>query len=386
MSIIQLNGVTLPAQTYRRNTREPFASFDDSFQKHYDFNTLFYDAFWVAAHKAICLVAPPLLNFEEVLTHGQFDVEGRGLWVVRIQRYKRFAIIWLQGCETPPRILRFHYRGFSATVAVPTDETNAFAGLKCGVIKSRDNDLIWLKDWAHYHVRIHGMNGLVVFDNASVKYGVEEVAEALAEVDGLKEVRVASAPYTFGVPGQVDTRFLQVALLNIARLRFLSRAAGVLSIDPDELVAPTSEGSIFETARRSMFGYVLFRGRWRHPWTGPATHRPRHFDHVFKTAQGEHISTKYCICPRGLFGFSHWDVHGAVRGTFKNLFVNDDLEYWHCRQITTNWEYLRTVPEEGLLLAQETRKVMDHAFPKEYREARSDMLPADSDRSVASGS
>lgn len=75
-------------------------------------------------------------------------------------------------------------------------DRESFRGLRCAVLKSRNNDLAWVMDWAKYHVIVHGLEGLIFFDNGSDRYAVEDVSRTLLEVDILQTVRVLSAPST----------------------------------------------------------------------------------------------------------------------------------------------------------------------------------------------
>jgi hypothetical protein len=78
-------------------------------------------------------------------------------------------------------------------------------------------------------------------------------------------------------------------------------------------------------------------------------------------------ATKYCISPQGLCGFSHWDVHGAVRGFLKNYLTTSKIEYWHCRQITTNWKYDRGASDaDQLTIDPETARILGESFAAEH--------------------
>lgn len=365
MSIASLNGLKLPEEKrFRRNINIPDEGLGEDFFQNYDFHTLFYDAFYVARKRAICLICPALLNLGTAVRKGVFSANGRVLKVKSISNYKRYSEVWLRCPEKPDR-LQFEYDGFKTGIEIASDEIAAFAGLNCAVIKSKDNDLLWIKDWAEYHVKIHGLQGLVFFDNNSSIYEVDNIVESLRSVKGLKKFCVIPTPYSFGVYSHHETRFLQVGLLNIARLRFLSEASAVLSVDIDELVAPTPEGSVFTSTKRSLLGYLLFRGRWREVGEVEAGQIVRHSDHIYRLKNDLVKSTKYCICPTRIFGLSHWDIHGAVRGFLKDFMVTNRFEYWHLRQISTSWKYSRNVQHNALLPAADTANAFRQAFGTE---------------------
>jgi hypothetical protein len=366
MPVAYLNAMLLPAEHgHKRDDCVPKEFQTKDYQSGYDASTLVYDAIYFPGLKRICLICPKLLNLEPLIRSGRFS-SGVGTHPIsRLWRHKRYDEIWLKCAGTPDR-LRFAHGDMVLECAPSVQDSTLFAGLNCAVLKSKDNDLTWIRDWANYHVRVHGLEGLIFFDNHSSKYSVEEVDQVLRSVPGLRQSLVIPAPFPFGpqalAPYRNSSLFLQVALLNIARLRFFRKAKAVLAIDLDELVSPTPEGSIFETTRRSLLGYTLFRGRWRDPQTVDGT-SVRHADHVYRVKNDDCSVTKYCICPGGLFGLSHWDIHGAVRGFLKDAMTTDRVMYWHCRRITTNWKSARKGADpEGLVVDDELAALFGRVY------------------------
>jgi len=87
---------------------------------------------------------------------------------------------------------------------------------------------------------------------------------------------------------------------------------------------------------------------------------------VYRRLDDRSPSTKYCIDPQGFCRFSHWDVHGAVRGFLKNILITSKIEYWHCRQINTNWQYDRShSPEHRLEHDRTAEDVLGKVFETE---------------------
>ncbi len=366
MMIGALNSIELPPDgEFRRNCIIPAESRGVDVDTHYDFHTLIYDAFYIPGKRSICLICPKLLNFETLIRGGKFTADGEDLRIASIWQFKRYTQIWLR-CRRKPTHLRFQHGSFDAKIPLPQEQSELFRGLNCAVLKSKDNDLNWVRDWTDYHVRVHGLQGLVFFDNGSSRYQPSDTLETLRKVPGIKQAQIISAPFKFGHPHSVDLLFLQVGLLNIARLRFLSLASAVLCTDLDELVKPVFQSDIFSATRRSPLGYLLFRGRWRHAMFMNSTDPVRHSDHFYRKLDDSCSPTKYCINPRGLCGFSHWDIHGAVRGFLKDILTTSKFEYWHCRQISTNWKYDRTDSEKHLLeIDPETARIFDEVFGRQ---------------------
>ena len=365
--IRNLSGIELPPHDeFRRDCILPPELYGPDIDDHYDFHTLIYDAFYVSRKRSICLICPKLLNFERLIREGKFTADGEDIRISSIWQFKRYAQIWLR-CRRKPANLRFQHGSLDATIPIAQEQSEVFRGLNCAVLKSKDNDLVWIRDWAQYHVRVHGLQGVIFFDNASTRYDPSDILETLRKVPGLQRAQVISAPFRFGYKRFGDTMFLQVALLNIARLRFCSQAAAVLCTDLDELVKPVPPAGIFAATRRSPLGYLLFRGRWRHAGPTGDIDAVRHASHVYRTLDDMCPATKYCISPQGLCGFSHWDVHGAVRGFLKNYLTTSKIEYWHCRQITTNWKYDRGASGvDQLEIDPETARILGECFAAEH--------------------
>ncbi|MEL6678106.1 MAG: hypothetical protein AAFQ51_05320 [Pseudomonadota bacterium] len=283
-----------------------------------------------------------------------------------MNRLRRYEEVWLWAPRGAQR-LTFHHGDLELTCAVTGQDRETFRGLKAGVTLSRNNDLAWIRDWVRFHVRQHGLEAMLFFDNGSDLYGLEDIEDVLAGVRGLKTFRVVSAPHPFGPMGRKPhafrSNFLQPALLNLARIRFLSRAKAVLQADIDELFVPKNDQTVFDAALASPFGYALFDGSWRYA-PRIAGDRPRHADHVFHDPQSARPETKYCIRPKSLFGHIHWEVHGVVKGFMKKRFIHPGIRYLHCAQISTNWKAVRGIPHpERLERDPMAEALMAEMFP-----------------------
>jgi len=246
MTIEALSWMEFPESTgIARGVFVPPECRSGEFDDEYDSRTFIYDVFFVPRKQAICLICPKLYQFKSVIKHGKFTANGEQLKPVVKRRAGKSDEIWLP-CKTHPETLRIQTGSFDHKIPVGIQDNETFRDLWCAVVKSKDNDLVWIKDWVDYHVKVHGLNGLVFFDNGSEQYSLEELHSVLINITGLKKVRVLSAPFRFGSvtlpPYRHITKFLQSGLLNIARLRYLQSAAAVLNVDIDELVSPGPDG------------------------------------------------------------------------------------------------------------------------------------------------
>jgi hypothetical protein len=177
-------------------------------------------------------------------------------------------------------------------------------------------------------------------DNGSTRYSTDDVTAALAPLN-LARVVVADAPWKYGPRGEKPHRntekYMQTALENVARLRFLRQARAVLNCDIDELVASLDGTNVFDAAVSSRLGLVQIAAGWRLPQ--PGSQGPyRHVDHTFTHNPPRRCSPKWCIHPAGWVGDFSWDVHGIERLPFLHRRTHPGLELLHCRAISTGWK------------------------------------------------
>jgi hypothetical protein len=332
--VARMESLSLAGSGRRRPVRVPRAHRAPGFDAAYDADTLWYDAVRVGGE--VRLVCPRLYDLRPLLDRVQAD--GAALRPARVRRARRHEIAALAAPSGVSR-LSLALGDWRAETAISADAAGHFAGLNASLHISRNNRPEWLADWARFHVAEHGLEAMLVMDNASTDYPPEAILDALAPT-GLKRAVVLCVPQPYGPTrgktGRGGAKFLQPAMLNLARLRFLRRARAVLNADIDELVWSRG-GSVFDAAVASPLGLVTFAGAWRQP--PPRTAPPYiHAQHVH-TREGEWpCPTKYCIRPDGPLRWAGWDVHRPETALPVGLRPRRDLGYWHCRGISTDWK------------------------------------------------
>lgn len=355
-----LNGLELP-QGFRRVIPAPEHEQPDVFAARHDFHMLWYDAFWRDGR--VIAVCPKLFNFEHLLRGAHWQLDGRPVPPPRIRRRGRHDILIFRA-PVCPQTLMIGFDGFSGQSPVARADPSGFAGLNTHVAISQDNDLCWIRDFARFHKQHHGLQAMLLFDNASTRYTPQEVAEALAPV-GLEHVVVVPTPYLYGPRGRF--KYLQTSVFEIARQRFLARARAVLVCDIDELVV-TKGLSIFDAAVASRLGYVSVRGAWHYP--GPEGQPPfSHADHFWHLPQPRDAKSKYCIVPQGPLRWVSWDVHKPELASFDRLVRRRDMSFLHCRAISTSWKggNRQSVPK-GIVENPRARAALTQVFDPQSQE------------------
>lgn len=325
-----LNGLALPADQYRRQVPVPTAQLPEAFELRHDFNWLWYDAFWRDGR--VYLVCPKLFNFASLLRRAEWRIDGAPARVARIQNLRRHDIVTLNAACKPVEI-RLSLDGFKGGSAVSDCPFDLMAGLNAHVAISHNNDLQWIHDFALYHKREQGLQAMLLFDNASDRYGVDDIHAALAPV-GLESVVVVPTPYPYGPRGAL--KYLQTSVLDIARLRFLRDARATLVCDIDELVV-TEGPNVFDATARNWLGFSTFNGQWRFP-AEKVTSGTCHADHIYQSASAERCNAKYCIVPNGPLRRLSWDVHKLDFISVDKLLRRKAIHFLHCSAVTTDWK------------------------------------------------
>lgn len=327
--MIRLHSLTLP-QRFRRESPIPPAARHPDFDARHDFRTLWYDAVW--RDGAVTLVCPKLFNFEHLIRRAEWRLDGEPARLGRIVRTPRHDLVRLRAPARPARI-EIAVEGVTGGSGVSAAALDRFAGKNAHVAISRNNDLRWIADFARFHKQTHGLQAMVLFDNASDAYSIADIEAALAPV-GLDAVLVIPTPFAYGPTGR--SKYLQTAVLDIARLRFLARARAVLVCDIDELVIPTGK-SVFDAAADSPLGLASVPGKFYYP--APGSQPPHtHAMHYFHMADRPPNQAKYCIVPGGPLRFASWDVHKPNIPSIDKLIRRRDMRFLHCAAVSTNWK------------------------------------------------
>lgn len=340
-TIARLAEIVLPPELgIKRDHIVPEAWRGPGHDARYDFHTLVYDNVYLPERGMVALFCPKLLNFRRLLARADIRLDGRRVRARRIRKFRRYDVV-----ELPARIcpveLSVEIDGWRAAVPVNPAEPGIFAGMNCLMTLSRNNALPWIRDWAEFHVREHGAEAVVFMDNGSDAYGLGDIAAALAEVSGLKAIRVLGANRPYGpVNGKkkpTKGKFLQAGVTNIARWRYFGAARAVLVNDIDELFIRRGAATIFDATVASRAGYLKVRGEWRLSMA-PTGVRPRHRDHVLVPKSQEVCPAKYCVVPDGRLRNYSWGTHNLDRLWFSEKYASADFGYFHCRSISDLWK------------------------------------------------
>ncbi|WP_431036503.1 capsule biosynthesis protein CapZ [Streptomyces sp. P6-2-1] len=343
IKVVQPSGMTLPAHSPLRRVppRKPEDMQPDYLEK-YDSHTVFYDVF--QSGDDIWLCGPPVSNLKEPLKKADWRVDGTDVGhAVELNDWGRTQRSRITG-EGHGRHLTLDLgsTGFSAVIA--PDESDLFAGQRTIITKSQDNDLVWIQDYLRYYHVVHGVTGVVFYDNNSTKYTPQDVADAIAQVDGITTAVVVDWAFPFGPNGGPhkvwDSDYCQYGMLEHGHFRYLRKAAGVISTDIDELILTEDARTVFEHAAEAEQGVVAFSGVWmaKATRTPMDPHRQRRFSDYHHRVKGT-TTVKWALIPAMVDDQStQWRIHSVAGAPVANT---EKIHHRHFQGVNNGWKYAR---------------------------------------------
>lgn len=307
-------------------------------------------------------VGPPLLNVRRELPTWRFTADGRTIGIPRIATLDRTQRCTFRA-DAGAATFAVTAGGRTTSAPIGADLAPSFAGTRALMTLQLDNDLEWIRDWVSWHVRTQGTDAVVVYDNGSSRYTLDDILDTISGVPGLRVVCVVDWAFRYGPQGgdgiPWDSDYAQYGAIEHAYRRMFRRAAGVLSIDIDELVHSPAGVSIYDEAAASPQGFALFGGEWRYADPAAPSGQPRHIDCRFTRSDDAPAATKWCAVPSRLPRGAQLAVHEAY-GLMEPPLSSS--AYWHMRPISTHWKIDRSgagYDPSAFALDPETASLLD---------------------------
>jgi len=363
-AIYTVPGVPLdPAAGLRREPSRKVADREPGFEAKFDDSTLFFDLIHRPELRQVRIVAPPLLNLQRSLQASRLLAVRTGTPLkFKVVNLDRQSQILVDIGSEPPELAIEGALGRYRLAAAPADD-DLFAGHRTVFSLSKNNDLIWIKDWLEYYRGVHGATAVLLYDNGSTAYSAEDLLERISSVRGVEVAVVVRWPFKHGPTGtglkkHWDSNFSQLGMMEHARWRFLAQARSVLNCDIDELVVSPRGGSIFERVERSRSGIVSFHGDWvvgiEHETREPAPFAPmrfRDYRYVLRDlltyrygvmpVRSTRVKPKWALVPSRAPARARWHIH-HVEKWFASRIMSKEFRFRHFREISKSWKYDRT--------------------------------------------
>ena len=270
----------LPGVKKRREPPRPVEFRQPGYEDVFDYDTFFYDVFRDASSRRIIAIGPPLHNFLGTFEQIHVSDGARRLDKTIMLRDRNFQL-WIDGARQVEEIVLWHEELTSPKLRITENRCALFDGKRVVVTLSKDNDLTWIADWARFYSVCHGADGVLLYDNGSQRYTIEEIREAILALSPSLAIEIVPWPFRFGARGGThqrwDSDYCQYGALEHARHKYLRSAASVMSCDIDELVVSASGKSIFEVTETKRRGYTVVTGVIMPNNFDPSAAGPRRF-------------------------------------------------------------------------------------------------------------
>jgi hypothetical protein len=329
----------------------------NDFDKKFDDSTLAYDIAYIAERKMAYLSCPPFNNLLEKAKEMQVCSAESGLpcafEVLEMNRHARVAI------KIPSGTTAINISSELGSVRLPvnTDENDFFKDRRVLMTMSKDNRIEWICDWIRYYRDVHQIDAVLLYDNNSTSYDMEDLRNAILGIAGIQAVCIVKWNYKYGPQGfnggHWDSDYCQSGAMENARWKYLQKAKSVINVDVDELVMPC-EKSVMEMVERSVSGYLVFQGKWVIRTANDSIGREkairhRDFSNVLITRLGLQPWKSFplfpCMLhksPRKWAAVPHQipEVH-SIRNIKNRRKTDSRVQYRHFRPINTSWNQNR---------------------------------------------
>jgi len=247
----------------------------EDYLKNFDLHSLFYDVF-ISDDNYLTFIAPPVYEQKMIFELAKIEVNSQSITVKPeyITHSRTFSAIYKLDDDFANTIrandtvdIFFSLGKASGHWNVPTRDFEILRNQDVFGAMNKDGELSWLYDWVEFNVRINHFTSVIIFDNNSSKYTVEELGNHLKNVPGLKKIVIIPWSVKFGVvakPGTktYDSDYGQYTALEMAHQRFLAQSRTFAHIDTDEYIYPlkNTASSIIEEVLESEEGALQILG------------------------------------------------------------------------------------------------------------------------------
>ncbi|MDR1614140.1 MAG: glycosyltransferase family 92 protein [Campylobacteraceae bacterium] len=319
----------------KRDAPRPLDKRDADYEELFDWKTLFYDVF--KYNDKIIFSGPPLFNLQSLVQTAKITIDGvlqQNQSIFKDMDRTQNSYLDFQG---EAKRLSVDFGSFKTETTIQPNKSDLLKGKKALISKSKNNELVWIRDWVEFYVKIHGVNAVLLYDNASTLYTAENIINKLNGINGLDIVIIVLWPFKFGPQGGAsqiwDSDFCEYGLIEHARRCFLSSCDGVISIDIDELVMSEDDKTVFDYMEQSETKAISFTGVWVDSALDDKIDNFRHRDFKY-IDKNSSCPVKWAAKPSAIP-----DTTQIVTHAWRGQVPIASLKYRHFRAINTGWKY-----------------------------------------------
>ncbi|MDP1369839.1 hypothetical protein Q8G42_03485 [Acinetobacter lwoffii] len=361
--IIKVDPIVIP-DNINLKRREPrkLEKKGNNYDLDFDFKTFSYDVF--KSEDRLIFSGPPIDGLEDIVNNGSFFInddliENHKINIEKIDRSCRLSIYF------PYKITSFvlFYKGLKFEIKKDFKcHHDLFTDKKVLLTKSKNNNLKWIHDWIKFYKAIHQINAVIIYDNNSDQYTIEDLKNYLDSMD--IDIFIIPWPFKFGpTDAPWDSDFCQYGILEHAKECFLQKASGVIQVDVDELIFSKSGRTVFDALKQTP--YLKTIGEWIEPIPYRDDLGINFNNFYYRSRKLVETSKKWCIDPRNTPKSSQWRVHD-VKDCI-DVGFSEEFYHFHYKTISTNWRWNRSAnykyDENQNYFDENLFKIMNNIFP-----------------------
>lgn len=335
---IELSSVKLANTNILREPPRKEEDQQENYKELFDYNTLFSDIFFT--DKSIELVGPPLLNLQDVLLKENIYVDGVDVTdKLIIQSIHRKCRIILPNHQSAKEIsIQFGNETFNKKIQ--PYEGEFFKDANVLVTQQKDNPLEWIGYWIAHHIKHHKIDSVVIYDNNSSIYSLNDLKNLLSSIKGLKKACVINWDIPYGVTGGDkaiwDSDFGQYQSWEHAFKRLVNKANSVIIGDVDELIIHKNGIAIPDLLAQINEPVVAYKRRQIIEVASTAfAHLPRMHNHTHLYEKERILyAPKYAFNPKKISPDAHLLVH-KVEGD--KTYISEDILGRHFGCLRIHW-------------------------------------------------
>lgn len=275
--------------------------------------------------------------------------------------------------------------GETLTFPVQPDQNPLFSGKNTLFTIAVEPDVDVLVDWLNFHATAQNANAALLMIRGRPEYDPTDLMENLKKRGAdipLQTVSLLDCPIPLGhpempaessrhlapdAPGKAmlpdpkndpwRSPIFELAILEVARRRFLADARAVLYCQPHDLVVK-SEISVFDAAHKS--GFIKFQGRRAYPYALNDTKKPRFGDHNCISFDGKRAENIWCAAPAKMEPDAFWR---QFRVSNAEAMQAHNFTYWRCMALRhPDLKVAELVPKSSLIHDDRLAVLMAKSF------------------------
>lgn len=308
----------------------------DNYKELFDYYTLFSDIFY-NVDGDIELLGPPLLNLKDTIQDAQIYINNKDVTkkveFIDANRISRSIIRDSAGSDS----IQIEFDDYSFIKKIQPNMSSFFTNKNVLVTQQRDNPIEWIVYWIMHHIEHNKINAVLIYDNGSQGYCLDELKSAIDKIDKIDKACVVDWKTPWGPTGghnQVwDSDYGQHQSWEHALKRLLADANCAIIGDVDEL--PLHQyGLAIPDILEGIEQPVLSYYRRNIVDVGLDSAIRLHSDTFMFEEHKPLAGTKYSISPRRLSENTQLLVHRVVGS---DTYQCDDIISSHFGSLRVDW-------------------------------------------------